>query len=53
MSGGLVVSFSDSLGQDDTMEAFKEFVKENGYSEFVVGIDGAYQFAVDITLWGK
>ncbi len=53
MSGGLIVSFSDSLSQKDTMEAFKKFVRQNGYKEFVYGIDGAYQFAVDITLWGR
>lgn len=53
MTGGLVMSFHDSSTQDDTMKAFKELVKKNGYKEFVYAITGAYQFAVQISLFAR
>lgn len=53
MTGGKVIGFSTSTDSDDTAKSFKEFVKKNGFTDFVVCIDGAYQFAVDLSLYAK
>src|SRR3972149_540679 len=55
MTGGKVIGFSDCTSQDDTLQEVKENLKTalKEYRELVIVIDGAYQFAVDLTVYGR
>lgn len=53
MTGGLVIGFSDSGTRNQTITELTKQVKKNGWNEFVLCISGAYQFAVDISIYAK